>query len=213
MPNQENMQKYIDEMMRLYSQNAALNQSNTEQSNTEQNGTAQNNTEQNNTEQNGTAQDEIAAPPLPEVLNITPVELLNTAPEDISAKNEYSEYGFLQVGVAMGEKAYPLENAVVVITQKTSFGQSAVNVSLTDKSGKTPVITLPAPESSEKDGANIPFSTYTAEIFLEGFYTVKNENVPIFSGITSLLTVNMVPLPSNAASRREITFYSDEPQF
>lgn len=203
MSNQDNMQKYIDEMMRLYSQNSAENAS----------AKAQIDTKATDTEKNDTEQNENSADAA-QLLDLAPVELAqNPLPNDKAGQSANSDFGFLQVSVTAGEKAFPLENAVVVITQKALLGQSAVNVSLTDKSGKTPVITLPAPDNSDKSNANTAFSTYTAEVFLEGFYAVRNENVPIFSKITSLLPVNMVPLPSDATSRREITFYSNEPQF
>ncbi|MBQ7131623.1 MAG: hypothetical protein IJO29_03540 [Oscillospiraceae bacterium] len=206
MQSKEDMQKYIDEMMRLYSQNNKADITLPPQSNTPQN-------QQITPLPAPEPVPEPATNTKPELLPITPVELIEAIPENLPANESYTETGFLQVNVTAGEKAFPLENAVVVITQKSPLGQTAISINATDKSGRTPIITLPAPDIGENNDANTPFASYTAEIFLKGYHTVINENVPIFSGITSILPVNMVPLPTNATNRREITFYSNEPQF
>lgn len=169
-------------------------------------------------------QPQMPAPPRP---MLTPVELIDRIPaEDLQfiadsiaqiPTNDmsipYSTYGFLQVVVSSGDKAFPISDAVVVIMQKTPSGEAAVNISATDANGKTPIIRLPAPDASEENGANTPFATYKTEVFSKGNYTVINDNVPIFSNTTSILPVNMIPLPTSASNRREMTFYSDEPNF
>lgn len=167
---------------------------------------------------------QMPAPPRP---MLTPVELIDRIPaEDLQfiadsiaqiPTNDmsipYSTYGFLQVVVSSGDKAFPISDAVVVIMQKTPSGEVAVNISATDANGKTPIIRLPAPDASDENGANTPFATYKTEVFSRGNYTVINDNVPIFSNTTSILPVNMIPLPTSASNRREMTFYSDEPIF
>lgn len=202
MNSNEDIQKYINEMMQLYkkSENA--------QSNAVQD-SAQTPKISENIQENTEAESKSILPieyevPISDEEESEPVPLF---------ENSYSDTGFLQVNVTTGEKTIPLENAVVVITTKTPIGQTAVSITPTDANGKTPIITLPAPDSNATGDANTPFATYSAEIFLKGYHTVINENVPIFSGTTSILPVNMVPLPTNAKISRDIIFYSDEPKF
>ncbi len=245
MDSNENMQKYIDEIMRLYQKSNLNPQQNTPAP--PQPIPAPENAPTPN--QKPIQSEPIPVPrpmpmpsptpppnqpqmPAPQISSLsgpmlTPVELIDRIPaEDIQfiadsiaqiptndMSISYSTYGFLQVVVSSGDRAFPISDAVVVIMQKTPSGEVAVNISATDANGKTPIIRLPAPDALEENGANTPFATYKTEVFSKGNYTVINDNVPIFSNTTSILPVNMIPLPTNASNRREITFYSDEPNF
>lgn len=202
MNSNEDIQKYINEMMQLYKKSENAQKTLAQDS-------AQTPQVNENIQENTEAESKSILPIEYEV-PISDEEESEPAP---LFENSYSDRGFLQVNVTTGEKTIPLENAVVVITTKTPIGQTAVSITPTDANGKTPIITLPAPDSAATDDSNTPFATYSAEIFLKGYHTVINENVPIFSGITSILPVNMVPLPTNAKISRDIIFYSDEPKF
>lgn len=210
MQSKEDMQKYIDEMMRLYSQNPNANAAAPAQRQMPPPqmpppmptppGPRPN--EQNN----------LPTPGIP-ILPLEPIEVLDPAAPAFPIGEGYTETGYLQVDITSGERAFPIEDAVVVITRKTPLGQTVMSITATDGNGRTPIIPLPAPDIANQNDMNTPFASYTAEIFLKGYHTVINENVPIFADITSILPVNMVPLPTNASNRREITFYSNEPQF
>ena len=113
--------------------------------------------------------------------------------------------GKLVFRVATAGGAIPLENAQVQVSYHTdTAGESRgrlITVMLTDRDGKTPPLSLPAPSRSESaspstDGV-LPFALYDAEIFLDGFYRQEYTRIPIFDGITSIQPASLIPLPAN----------------
>ena len=111
--------------------------------------------------------------------------------------------GYLIVHVTTARGAIPLEGAQVIIRDLLPQGapvQCDVIASLvSDKGGNTAIIPLTAPPraGSMKPGGTSPYSIYTAEIRLEGFYDQIYNGIPIFDGITAIQPVDMVPLPEN----------------
>ena len=98
-------------------------------------------------------------------------------------------YGFLQVLVRTARDSLPIPSAEVLI-QSPTLSRGLI----TDESGRTDAIPLPAPASqgSLSAGGNDPFALYRVTVKKEGFYTQSTENVPIFAGITSLQPVNLI---------------------
>lgn len=98
-------------------------------------------------------------------------------------------YGFLQVLVRTARDALPIEAAEVLVESPTlSRGL------LTDRSGRTEALPLPAPSASgslSADGRD-PFALYRVTVKKEGFYPHVTENVPVFAGITSLQPVTLI---------------------
>jgi hypothetical protein len=75
---------------------------------------------------------------------------------------------------------------------------SSVAVLETDESGKTQVITLETPPKSLSlsPGSDIPpYSLYDVEITHPGFYSIITRDVQIYPDTTSILPINMLPLP------------------
>lgn len=109
-------------------------------------------------------------------------------------EQQTSEQGYLIVNVTTALGAIPIEGAAVTVTSPDG-GDIILSVQ-TDSSGKTPKMALDAPARvlSEQPGNVKPFATYTITSEKEGYYTVTNLGVPIFSGITSIQPVAMMPL-------------------
>ena len=111
--------------------------------------------------------------------------------------------GYLVVHVTTARGAIPLEGAQVRIRnnlpQSTPARGDVIATLISGRDGKTPVIPLNAPpkKSSQKPGITPPYSTYVAEITLEGFYEQSYTGIPIFDGITAIQPVEMIPLPEN----------------
>lgn len=100
-------------------------------------------------------------------------------------------HGYLQVFVRTATGSLPVEGAAVTVT-----GNGEARSLLTDRSGKTEVIPLPAPDvkgSLRAEGQN-PFSLYRVQVEKEGFYPQTTENVPIFAGISSLQPILLIGL-------------------
>ncbi len=121
--------------------------------------------------------------------------------------------GFLRVEVSAGGNAFPIEDALVVITEYVDGAEKVIRILVTNQDGRTDIIELPAPEEAVLTSNGSPYSNYNAIIFHEGYYEVHNRNIPIFAGITSLQPVSLVPMPIYKEGREIMTFYDQEPQF
>ena len=98
-------------------------------------------------------------------------------------------YGFLQVLVRTARDSLPIPSAEVLIESPT-----LTRGLITDESGRTDAIPLPAPApqgSLSADGKD-PFALYRVTVKKEGFYTQLTENVPVFAGITSLQPITLI---------------------
>lgn len=126
--------------------------------------------------------------------------------------NNNSEYGYLEVQVFTATGGIPISNAQVTITKGLDKAKELINVLYTNRNGKTDVIKLPAPPKENsltpQQGKEI-YSIYNIKTVKEGFITVENINVAIFSGQRSIQPVNMLPLDELNEKSTEI--YEQEP--
>ena len=113
--------------------------------------------------------------------------------------------GYLVVSVRAGEGAIPLEGALVTLRGGDATEGDAIASFITDRSGNTPRITLPAPPriNSESPNGGKPYASYSADISLDGYFTNLYTNIPIFDTITSVQTAYLIPLPEDGRSRSE----------
>jgi hypothetical protein len=113
--------------------------------------------------------------------------------------------GYLIVSVRAGEGAIPLEGALVTLRGGDATEGDAIASFITDQSGNTPRITLPAPPriNSESPNGGKPYASYSADISLDGYFTNLYTNIPIFDTITSVQTAYLIPLPEDGSSKTE----------
>ena len=127
-----------------------------------------------------------------------------------------SEHGFLKVEVRTGENGIPVSGAAVSVTKKNGKEEDIMFTGITDESGSVPIIELPAPPMGTD---NTPesfehYETYMVSAYSNGFYREVSENVPIFSGITSIQRFNLIPEPFNYDDMgRSIVIENTEPDF
>ncbi len=106
------------------------------------------------------------------------------------------DYGILTVRTTTASGAYPVEGVNVNIRGSENNGSGTEISVLTNRNGITQPILLPAPPralSLSPDSAEEPFARYDVELYKEGYYRKKLFDVAVFSGITSVLPVNMIP--------------------
>ncbi len=127
-----------------------------------------------------------------------------------------SEHGFLKVEVRTGENGIPVSGAAVSVTKKNGKEEDIMFTGITDESGSVPIIELPAPPMGT---GNTPesfehYETYMVSAYSNGFYREVSENVPVFSGITSIQRFNLIPEPFNYDDMgRSIVNENTEPNF
>ena len=114
--------------------------------------------------------------------------------------------GFLVVHVTTARGAIPLEGAAVSIranedTENTPRAD-ILYATVTNRDGNTERITLSAPprENSMSPGQVPPYSTYHLEVRREGYGMQSFVALPIFSGITAIQPVDMIPLAEDGTS-------------
>ena len=112
---------------------------------------------------------------------------------------EMDAIGFLIVQTLTANGALPVENATVYVY---SYGDDSAKSSQalytlkTDSFGRTEKVALGAlgRELSLTPEVKKPYATYNAVINADGFYESERINIPIFQGITSVQTVDLIPL-------------------
>ncbi len=113
-----------------------------------------------------------------------------------------TETGFLIIQVFAARRAYPLPGATVQISYPEQNGVISVyRVLLTDISGKTEKLSLPAPPKSLSESyrpLEMPYAVYEIRVTLPGYYPIRIKAVQIFSTITSIQPINMIPLTDSA---------------
>jgi hypothetical protein len=104
-----------------------------------------------------------------------------------------NESGYITVIARTAGGALPVENAVITVKDEKG---SILYVTFTDKSGKTPPLAVPAPpksNSSSPGAPEPPFYTYSIDTDAPKFISVRNTGVPVYPGITSIQTVELLP--------------------
>ena len=114
--------------------------------------------------------------------------------------NEYlrnnPDSGTIRVEVYASDRAFGIGSARVMIFLTLPSGNIAVFDGLSDISGSTPSIILPAPsrELSQSPGnGNVPpYSTYMVYVEHPSYVRALFNNVPVFSGVESIQPVQML---------------------
>lgn len=104
----------------------------------------------------------------------------------------------LQVRVTAANEAIPIPSALVTISRETESGPILEQIRLTDNSGLTESVMLPATDPAltlQPESESIPLITYEIQISAPGYYRVRNTGIPLYGGIPTVLPVSMIPLP------------------
>lgn len=121
----------------------------------------------------------------------------------VSTYSTYEEFeaentggGSLEFMVFTAREALPVEGAAITITTRIDGEQHTMFNGVTNQSGETESITLPAPSkelSQDFDNDIQPFSLYDATVSKDGFTKVILRDIPVFDGVRSIQRVAMIP--------------------
>ncbi len=113
--------------------------------------------------------------------------------------------GYLIVQVSTAGSAIPLPGVIVTVRDyDPENGGDVGNVissMVTDRSGKTPILALPAPAralSQAPGSAVLPYALYSIDVQADRYYQNYYANVPIFDGIVAVQPAVLQSLPDNA---------------
>lgn len=116
---------------------------------------------------------------------------------------DISGTGYIKAEVTTGSGAVPIENAVVLITKKENGRTYLLKMLISDESGSTETVALPAPNaafSETPDPTEKPFANYYISVYANGFYAENDMEVPVFSGVKSIQPVALIPKASDDSS-------------
>lgn len=108
--------------------------------------------------------------------------------------------GYLIVKVSTARGAIPLEDATVSIRAEGAKSAGIVYSLETNSSGLTRRLPLPAPsralsQEPRQSANSLPYSLWSVDVFCKGFISAKYISVPVYSGVTSIQSAELVPVP------------------
>lgn len=138
-------------------------------------------------------------------------EGLPDMPDDSAVKPEADGGILVHVRTAKGSR--PVPGATVLITQQTVDLPVLVAVLLTDACGDTEEIRVPAPPSTA-DQQYPAYAQYDITVHAEGYYRENSADVPVFEGVVSVQSFDLIPLPAGQTEgfTGAQTFYNNMPR-
>ncbi len=119
--------------------------------------------------------------------------------------------GTLRFRTYTARNALPVEGARVLVTKVIGGSRHTFYDLLTDSSGQTQVLEMPAPsgELSQSPTVSVqPYALYDADITAEGYIPVSVRSLPVFEGILSVQRIALVP---SAGTDEKETITESEP--
>ena len=101
--------------------------------------------------------------------------------------------GYIRMHAYTSFARLPLKDVAVTVTATDG---TAIATRLTDRSGLTDPIEIPAPDTSagtSPDSGTVPYTAVNVYARLEGFEQVQNENVQNFPNVVTEQDIEMVP--------------------
>lgn len=124
--------------------------------------------------------------------------------------------GYVKVNVRTGDSSAPVKGAVISISGTLSGNRILMGTAVTDESGTADVFKVPVPDvvySQSPDSKVRPYALYDISVTADGFFNTRSVDVPVFPGIISVQTFEMIPVPLYMSSDDEtVTFFNQEPR-
>ena len=108
---------------------------------------------------------------------------------------------------------YPLKNAQVTIFTGDFENMQVVARGTTDQSGRTEEFILKAPSkniSLDSSSTALPYASYNMQVSAEGYRDNIHLNIPVFSGVTSIQSSNMMLLETAGVDKGPQIFDESE---
>jgi len=145
-------------------------------------------------------------------------EQLKVSPPEYSSKESMGDsIGYILVNTRTGEGSSPVVGASILITAVVDGKREIIASGVTNESGISPKFAVPAPDiihSQSPEALKRPYSLFDISVTASGFFNARSVDVPVFSGITSVQTFAMIPVPLMMKSGDEtVTYINQEPNF
>ena len=129
-------------------------------------------------------------------------------------KEEYEQFqlenpasGTIKTQVFTARGTYPVEQAQVDLYKVFPDGDYLISRQYTDRSGQVNPVTVPVYQRSlsESPGDSTPYVSYRIAVTHPGFADAVIEQVPVFEGVTSLQSVNLIPMAATPSAPDDST--------
>ncbi|MEG1687032.1 MAG: hypothetical protein RR276_04025 [Angelakisella sp.] len=146
--------------------------------------------------------------------NQTPPATLTPAQqyEQFAAANP--ERGVIRLQALTARSTYPVPGVLVTIAKEFDSGEYVVATQRTNNAGLTDPVSVPAPPRSlsEQPGSTVsPASWYKVTLLHPKFATVISPSFPVFSGVSALQTIEMIPRSASPNGNEPIIYNVTEP--
>ena len=137
--------------------------------------------------------------------NFQPSSAIKEEYEQFQLENPASGTIKTQVFTAWG--TYPVEQAQVDLYKVFPDGDYLISRQYTDRSGQVNPVTVPVYQRSlsESPGDSTPYVSYRIAVTHPGFADAVIEQVPVFEGVTSLQSVNLIPMAATPSAPDDST--------
>ena len=121
-------------------------------------------------------------------------ELPAPAPEPTPAPSP-DGVGTLVAAVTTAREALPVAGADVMLSRRDAQGTHLLYFLETDRSGRTPVMQLPAPAASQSEspGSAAPYAVYDLRVFADGYVPAVQTDVRVFGGPAGTIPLTLIP--------------------
>lgn len=121
-------------------------------------------------------------------------ELPAPAPEPTPAPSP-DGVGTLVAAVTTAREALPVAGADVMLSRRDAQGTHLLYFLETDRSGRTPVMQLPAPAASQSEspGSATPYAVYDLRVFADGYVPAVQTDVRVFGGTAGTIPITLIP--------------------
>ena len=104
--------------------------------------------------------------------------------------------GKLIVITRSARQALPIEGVLVTVTSNQNEFSGVVASRKSDRNGVTEYIELPTPPKSNSDSPSggQPYSLWNIDADINGYYPVRNIGAQVYDGVTTVQTVELIPL-------------------
>ena len=115
------------------------------------------------------------------------------------------EKGYLIVQTTTTDMIYPVTDVLVNVRKEDESHDF-----VTDRNGKTEKIEIEAPDTafSTNQSDEESYTSVDVTVKKDGYYTIIVRNAQVFPKETSLLYVNMIPLPENE-NEKTLEYFSN----
>lgn len=121
-------------------------------------------------------------------------ELPAPAPEPTPAPSP-DGVGTMVAAVTTAREALPVAGADVMLSRRDAQGTHLLYFLETDRSGRTPVMQLPAPAASQSEspGSAAPYAVYDLRVFADGYVPAVQTDVRVFGGTAGTIPITLIP--------------------